>query len=57
METWICHYCGRPAEFKVLMEDDENWTRSVCVSACSECLPTIDTVIETWTRTEWDEED
>jgi len=49
-----CKYCDSEAEFKVLVEDDENPIRTQLEDLCSEHMANPPSaVIESWTKSEW----
>jgi len=49
-----CKYCSSDAEFKCLVEDDENPIKSHTEDVCSECIEKLTHgLIESWTKTEW----
>lgn len=53
-----CKYCNSNAEFKCLVEDDENPIKSHTEDVCSECMEKVKSrLIESWTKAEvldWD---
>lgn len=50
-----CKYCDNEAEFKCLVEDDENPIKSHTEDVCSECKEIYlkHLLIESWTKAEW----
>lgn len=49
-----CLYCPNEAEYKVMVEDDENPIMSHTEDVCGECLYKIEyKTIEAWTKQEW----
>ena len=49
-----CKYCDDDAEFKCLVENDYDPTKSHTEDVCSECIEKIKAgLIESWTRAEW----
>jgi hypothetical protein len=49
-----CKYCDSEAEYKCLVEDDENPLHSHTEDVCSECMTKIQYgLIESWTKKEW----
>lgn len=53
----ICKRCNeRRAVFMVLLEGDEDWTKSYAREMCEECTNEMRAqVIDTWTEKEWDD--
>lgn len=50
-----CYKCEKQAMFYVLVEDDENSTRSHILELCDDCRWKEYDPIEVWTQEEWDE--
>lgn len=49
-----CKYCDNEAEFKCLVEDDENPAKSHTEDVCSECISKLKhSLLDSWTKAEW----
>lgn len=49
-----CKYCSNNAEYKCMVENDENPALAHTEDVCSECMEKIkNSLIDSWTKSEW----